>query len=205
MSRRRRPRLPPSSSAPNDGSPLGHMSGADLLRELARRRLAKGTMGLDSIESAPEEAQRDLGEETWTAGGLGHRRERAPLRPPGAHGARGTAVECRARSPHGAPARPLPNHRCGPIPPGAARWTRPTSRPRSAWTCAQRTPQGEAASALAVPRQSLESGLACLERIVHPSTNNPDTDGDGTGDVRDTVLPSLRLTVSPSEIPLRRG
>lgn len=43
------------------------MSDADLLRELARRRLAKGTMDLDSIESTVEEAQRDFGEETLAA------------------------------------------------------------------------------------------------------------------------------------------
>jgi hypothetical protein len=43
------------------------MSDADLLRELARRRLAKGTMDLDSIESTAEEAQRDFGEETLAA------------------------------------------------------------------------------------------------------------------------------------------
>ena len=43
------------------------MSDAELLREVARRRLAKGTFDIDAIEGLAEDAQRDLGEETLAA------------------------------------------------------------------------------------------------------------------------------------------
>lgn len=56
-----------STTAPNDGTPLGELSDADLLRELARRRVTKGTFDLDAIETLAEDAQRDLGEETLAA------------------------------------------------------------------------------------------------------------------------------------------
>lgn len=56
-----------STIAPNDGTPLGTLSDADLLREVARRRLAKGNFDLDTIEELAQVAQRDLGEETLAA------------------------------------------------------------------------------------------------------------------------------------------
>lgn len=68
MSRRRKPRTPVSNSTPpHDGSPLGHLSDAELLREVARRRLARGEFDLDAIEHLAEKAQQDLGEETLAA------------------------------------------------------------------------------------------------------------------------------------------
>lgn len=68
MSRRRKPRTPATSTTPpNDGTPLGALSDADLLREVARRRLAKGTFDIDAIEELATAAQRDLGEETLAA------------------------------------------------------------------------------------------------------------------------------------------
>lgn len=68
MSRRRKPRTPVTSSTPpNDGTPLGGLSDADLLREVARRRLAKGKFDIDAIEELASAAQRDLGEETLAA------------------------------------------------------------------------------------------------------------------------------------------
>lgn len=68
MSRRRKPRTPATSTTPpNDGTPLGGLSDADLLREVARRRLAKGTFDIDAIEELATAAQRDLGEETLAA------------------------------------------------------------------------------------------------------------------------------------------
>lgn len=68
MSRRRKTRTPVSSSKPpNDGTPLGHMSDADLLREVARWRLTKGDFDLEAIEELAEGAQRDMGEETLAA------------------------------------------------------------------------------------------------------------------------------------------
>ena len=68
MSRRRKPRSPVSNSTPpNDGSLLGGLSDADLLREVARRRLARGELDLDTIEDLATAAQRDVGEETLAA------------------------------------------------------------------------------------------------------------------------------------------
>jgi hypothetical protein len=68
MSRRRKPRAPVSNSTPpNDDSPLGRLSDAELLREVARRRLARGEFDLDAIEQLAEKAQQDLGEETLAA------------------------------------------------------------------------------------------------------------------------------------------
>jgi hypothetical protein len=68
MSRRRKPRTPATSSTPpNDGTPLGGLTDAELLREVARRRLAKGKLDIDAIEELATAAQRDLGEETLAA------------------------------------------------------------------------------------------------------------------------------------------
>ena len=64
MSRRRKPMKPLSTVAPNDGTPLGALSDAQLLGELARRRAAQGGGTLDAMESFVEEAQRDFGAET---------------------------------------------------------------------------------------------------------------------------------------------
>ena len=65
MSRRRRGRTPVTPTIPpNDGSPLGHLSDADLMKELARRRLGQGPVDVGAIERFAEDAQRDLGHET---------------------------------------------------------------------------------------------------------------------------------------------
>lgn len=67
----RRHNKPPSKPAPNDGTPLGHLSDAELVRhfaqEVARRRAASGKVDLEAIETFTEEAQRSLGEETLAA------------------------------------------------------------------------------------------------------------------------------------------
>ena len=73
MSRRRKvARAVSSKPAPNDGTPWGHLSEAELVkefaRELARRRAAGGgQLDLDAIESFTEDAQKDLGHETLAA------------------------------------------------------------------------------------------------------------------------------------------
>ncbi|MER2561065.1 MAG: hypothetical protein ABTQ32_10115, partial [Myxococcaceae bacterium] len=73
MSRRRKPPQAalPTRPAPNDGTPLGHLSDAELVkefaRELARRRAAAGALDLDAIESFATDAQRDMGGETLAA------------------------------------------------------------------------------------------------------------------------------------------
>lgn len=72
MSRRRQPRTPVNRApAPNDGTPLGHLSDEELMRqfasELARRRLARGQLELDSIESFATDVKEDLGAETLAA------------------------------------------------------------------------------------------------------------------------------------------
>lgn len=67
MSRRRKPKSPVTSAAPNDGTPLAAVSDADLLRELARRRVARATFDIAAIEDVASETQRDLGEETLAA------------------------------------------------------------------------------------------------------------------------------------------
>ena len=66
MSRRRQPKTP-VSVAPNDGTPFGHLSDADMLREMARRRLGKGGVDLAAIEDLVEQVQRHMGEETLAA------------------------------------------------------------------------------------------------------------------------------------------
>ncbi|MHB8873015.1 MAG: hypothetical protein ACYC8T_04955, partial [Myxococcaceae bacterium] len=55
-------------------STAGPKSDADLLRDVARRRLAKGDFDLGAIEELAEDAQRDMGEETLAAA---HRRASA--------------------------------------------------------------------------------------------------------------------------------
>lgn len=67
MSRRRLPRKPASLKPPNDGTPLGHLSDAELVAELARRRMPHGRVDLDALEEVAEETGRDLGEETLAA------------------------------------------------------------------------------------------------------------------------------------------
>lgn len=66
MSRRRKPQRPSSTTPPEDGTPLGHLSDAELLKELARRRAAAGGT-LDEMEAFAEEVQRDVGAETLAA------------------------------------------------------------------------------------------------------------------------------------------
>ncbi len=68
MSRRRKARESVTSgTAPNDGTPLGHLSDSDLLREIARRRAGEGKLDLAAMESLAEDAQRAVGEETLAA------------------------------------------------------------------------------------------------------------------------------------------
>lgn len=66
MSRRRKPVKTASTTAPKDGTPLGELSDAELIKELARRRLAKGGGTLDEMES--------FAEETPARGGTGNPR-----------------------------------------------------------------------------------------------------------------------------------
>jgi hypothetical protein len=54
-------RSPCRTTAPNDVSPLGHLSNAELLKELAQRRLKEGKVDLGAMETFAEEAQRDSG------------------------------------------------------------------------------------------------------------------------------------------------
>ena len=62
MSRRRRPpRKPLSTIAPADGTPLGHLSEADLIAELGRRRMKEGS-SLEDFETAAEGTAEALGE-----------------------------------------------------------------------------------------------------------------------------------------------
>lgn len=67
MPRRKRRKSVASSQAPNDGSPLGQLSDAELLGELARRRAARGPLDLDAIENAIEAEQRDFGQDSLAA------------------------------------------------------------------------------------------------------------------------------------------
>src|SRR5882762_7346633 len=68
MSRRRMPKKRLSTSAPKDGTPLGDLSDAELVEELARRRVARrGEMDLDAIESFIEGAQSQIGEDALAA------------------------------------------------------------------------------------------------------------------------------------------
>ena len=67
MSRRRMPKKRLSTTAPKDGTPLGDLSDAELVEELARRRVARGEMDLDAIESFIEGAQSQVGEDALAA------------------------------------------------------------------------------------------------------------------------------------------
>lgn len=68
MPRRKTRKLGASTQAPQDGSTLGHMSDAELLKELARRRAARGRFTtLDDIESFIEVDQRDASQEELVA------------------------------------------------------------------------------------------------------------------------------------------
>ncbi len=71
MSRRRTTKSTANTKAPNDGTAWGHLSDADLLKqvaaELARRRVARGALDLDAIESFSEGSQQDFGQETLSA------------------------------------------------------------------------------------------------------------------------------------------
>src|SRR4051812_41285366 len=71
MPRRKRVQRVPSSVAPNDGTKWGHLSDADLLkemgRELARRRAGRGELNLDAIETFIEVDQRDVAQEELAA------------------------------------------------------------------------------------------------------------------------------------------
>ena len=68
MSRRRKQRTPVTNvTPPNDGSPLGHLSDADLLKEFARRKVAAGKLDLSAIETFSEGAMHVMGEETLSA------------------------------------------------------------------------------------------------------------------------------------------
>lgn len=63
MSRRRRtPRKPLPTVAPSDGTPLGHLSEAELVAELARRRMQQGA-SLEDFEVAAEATAEVLAEE----------------------------------------------------------------------------------------------------------------------------------------------
>src|SRR5262245_16079924 len=64
MSRRRQPRKPATNTEPpRDGSPLGHLSDADLLKELSRRRSARGLGDLEASEYAIQAEQRAYGQD----------------------------------------------------------------------------------------------------------------------------------------------
>ena len=67
MSRRRTPRKPANTQAPNDGTKWGHLSDAELFAEMGRRLVASGAKTLDDIESAAEEFGRVAGEEVQAA------------------------------------------------------------------------------------------------------------------------------------------
>lgn len=67
MSRRRTPRKPASTQAPNDGTKWGHLSDAELFAEMGRRLAARGASTLEDIELAAEEFGRTAGEELQAA------------------------------------------------------------------------------------------------------------------------------------------
>ncbi len=67
MSRRHKPKKPVNHAPPRDGTALGHLSDAELMKELARRRLARGKVDLDQMETFAENAQREMGQETLAA------------------------------------------------------------------------------------------------------------------------------------------
>jgi hypothetical protein len=67
MSRKRQPRKRADRIAPDDGTPLGHVSEAELLAELARRRMPQGVIELDAFEDTALEVAFDAGEELLAA------------------------------------------------------------------------------------------------------------------------------------------
>jgi hypothetical protein len=71
MSRRRVMKRVASTVAPNDGTKWGHLSDAELLkemaREFARRQAARGALDLNAIESLIESEQRGFGEDALAA------------------------------------------------------------------------------------------------------------------------------------------
>lgn len=67
MSRRRVPRKPAATKAPDDGTKLGHLSDAELFAELARRRMPKGEVDLEAIELMAEGTGHEAGEEVVAA------------------------------------------------------------------------------------------------------------------------------------------
>src|SRR3989338_9714940 len=71
MSRRRTRKPVSDTRAPKDGTTWGHLSDAELVQqvaaELARRRVARGTLDLDAIEQFSEGSQKDFGQETLSA------------------------------------------------------------------------------------------------------------------------------------------
>jgi hypothetical protein len=68
MPRRKPRKLSANTQAPQDGTPLGHLSDAEMLKELARRRAARGQFkSLEDIESFIEVDQRDAAQEELSA------------------------------------------------------------------------------------------------------------------------------------------
>jgi len=68
MSRKWREReLVPDQTPPNDGTALGHLSDSDLLKELGRRRVARGELDLDAIEAFAESSGQVVEEESLAA------------------------------------------------------------------------------------------------------------------------------------------
>jgi len=62
MSRRRTPKPPPSRTPPKDGSPLGHLSDAELYAELVRRRMPSEVSPLETYETLAEDLGHLAGE-----------------------------------------------------------------------------------------------------------------------------------------------
>lgn len=67
MSRRRTPRKPANTVAPNDGTKWGHVSDAEMFAEMSRRLAARGASTLEDIELASEDFGRMAGEELQAA------------------------------------------------------------------------------------------------------------------------------------------
>lgn len=66
--KRRQPPAPKRPTpAPNDGTPLGHLTEEQLLEELVRRRMARTGTDLTTLEEAAEAAGRQLGTDTLVA------------------------------------------------------------------------------------------------------------------------------------------
>lgn len=67
MSRRRAMKRVASTVAPNDGTKFGHVSDAELLKEMARRRVARGVLDLDTLEASIGHDLRGFGEDSLAA------------------------------------------------------------------------------------------------------------------------------------------